>query len=836
MKRIFYNLFFILLFAGQGFAQPLIYPQDFPLSVDFATTAPTINDDEGDGYKVGSRWQDVTANEEYVCLDATAGAAIWTKTTATEGSEISADTTNFDHALTSADDTVQKALDTLDDAGVRELAKVNEVGGITIGQAVYVSDASGEKSEASLADNTVHDKAHVLGIAIETKADGQNIRVMMLGQINGVDTSMFSAGDRLHLSTSGNLQVAVPTSGAHIHMGFVVKSDATDGIILCVPEVYVHDIRGVDDKQAEIACGDDDSTGYVDFQDYSRNINGRFDGTGLFTWNWRNTSTADFNIKGDNNNNMFYADVSADGLGLGTNTPGSRLEINSATASQIGLILQSTDDDTTNDIFKTQDSGGTDIITIDPTGYTLFDLPENSAVNNGFQINIDHTASTRKRTTFYRLNLTQSGTNTERQQCTSNRLDIKATDTADYTNADGLQAFDNSIIMIAGTTGTVTSATLNLSLLQNTSAKDITTASGHIINLTNNNGGTITTWNGIKHQTVGSRGVVTNTYFLNSDFGENILAIDTATHTPLTLKGAASQSASYFLVTDVSSNVGFEIDADFDVIVGSGAVGKDYSIIIDGETNNGLFIWMEDEDYFQFSDDILLLDNEQLKLGTGNDFKLYHNSTNSILENDTGEIRIGSDGGTTNYSAFESDGTLEFNGTATVFDDLRIPGLSVKLGASAPDLAAFLGAGNLLVLRFDGGATTEQVYFTVQLPHSYKEGSNITPHVHWSAVDGNAGNVHWQLEYTWQNIDGTFPAVTTITATDATSGTAWDHQKAAFSAITGTGKTISSMLVCRLFRDPTDGADTYGSDAAFLEFDFHFELDTVGSRTINDSK
>ena len=189
-------------------------------------------------------------------------------------------------------------------------------------------------------------------------------------------------------------------------------------------------------------------------------------------------------------------------------------------------------------------------------------------------------------------------------------------------------------------------------------------------------------------------------------------------------------------------------------------------------------------------------------------------------------------GDATNYTTIESDGTIEFNGDATVWDDLRIPGSQVQKGASAPDLVAFLGAGNLLVNAFDGGALTEQVYFNVQLSHSYKEGSDITPHVHWSPTNANAGNVKWQLEYTWQNINGTFPAVTTITVVDATDTTAWKHHIAGFSAITGTGKTISSMLVCRLFRNPGDGDDTYGSDAAFLEVDFHFEKDTVGSRQI----
>lgn len=50
-----------------------------------ATAAPATTDDETEGYAVGSRWIDVTADKEYVCLDATEDAAVWTETTASGG-------------------------------------------------------------------------------------------------------------------------------------------------------------------------------------------------------------------------------------------------------------------------------------------------------------------------------------------------------------------------------------------------------------------------------------------------------------------------------------------------------------------------------------------------------------------------------------------------------------------------------------------------------------------------------------------------------------------------------------------------------------------------------
>jgi hypothetical protein len=171
--------------------------------------------------------------------------------------------------------------------------------------------------------------------------------------------------------------------------------------------------------------------------------------------------------------------------------------------------------------------------------------------------------------------------------------------------------------------------------------------------------------------------------------------------------------------------------------------------------------------------------------------------------------------------------------TDTVWDDIRIPGLSVERFANAPDLETFVG-GTLLAPAFIGtGVQPEMVYFTVQLPHTYKLGTDLEAHVHWAPTTNDAGNVVWQLEYTFQKQDGTFGAPTTInTGAQAAGGTAWVHKLADFTSnISGSSiDSLSAMLVCRFFRDPAHGSDSYGFDASFLEFDLHFEIDTLGSR------
>lgn len=52
---------------------------------DAATTAPIVTDDADAGYSLGSRWIDVTNDEIYFCVDATAGAAVWKRASSASG-------------------------------------------------------------------------------------------------------------------------------------------------------------------------------------------------------------------------------------------------------------------------------------------------------------------------------------------------------------------------------------------------------------------------------------------------------------------------------------------------------------------------------------------------------------------------------------------------------------------------------------------------------------------------------------------------------------------------------------------------------------------------------
>jgi len=55
----------------------LQYTQAIILDKLDATTAPTVSDDNTEGYSIGSEWFDITNKKKYSCLDASTGAAIW---------------------------------------------------------------------------------------------------------------------------------------------------------------------------------------------------------------------------------------------------------------------------------------------------------------------------------------------------------------------------------------------------------------------------------------------------------------------------------------------------------------------------------------------------------------------------------------------------------------------------------------------------------------------------------------------------------------------------------------------------------------------------------------
>jgi hypothetical protein len=180
----------------------------------------------------------------------------------------------------------------------------------------------------------------------------------------------------------------------------------------------------------------------------------------------------------------------------------------------------------------------------------------------------------------------------------------------------------------------------------------------------------------------------------------------------------------------------------------------------------------------------------------------------------------------------------------TVWDDIRVvPGSFDRPGSSDPTIIAYTpsGAGTSTWLyQFN---KTNIASFTIQLPHGYKQGTDIYSHIHWTpgarGVAESGNTVGWKIHYTWANIDGAFGAMATLDLSDACNGVNHEHDMTPDVVINGhtAAKNISSMLICNVTRTDTGADDTWATNTSgnlpmLLEIDFHFEIDTLGSRQI----
>ena len=145
---------------------------------------------------------------------------------------------------------------------------------------------------------------------------------------------------------------------------------------------------------------------------------------------------------------------------------------------------------------------------------------------------------------------------------------------------------------------------------------------------------------------------------------------------------------------------------------GAGTAGTDITITFDGETSDGELKWMEDEDYFEFSDDILIASTEKLQF---RDTAIYINSSTDgqlDLVADT-EIQIAA-------TTIDINGNVDISGTTNStgkitadggidIDNFNIDGTTIALssGDMTVDVAGdiILDAGGANVTIKDDGTS-----------------------------------------------------------------------------------------------------------------------------------
>ena len=200
-------------------------------------------------------------------------------------------------------------------------------------------------------------------------------------------------------------------------------------------------------------------------------------------------------------------------------------------------------------------------------------------------------------------------------------------------------------------------------------------------------------------------------YYMNDD-GGNVTEVARMT-VNLVDAGAATEDAKIIwsvvsgasmvdaLTISSSASAAQSIDFNQDSITfGTGTAATDITLTFDAESADGVITWMEDEDYFKFSDDILMNSTEKLQFG---DTGTY------VYQSADGQLDVVSDTelGIT-APTVDIDASTEVNNSSDlkVGDDLSL----------TSDSSVFnMGAGNDFTITHDGttGATLAGTPITV---------------------------------------------------------------------------------------------------------------------------
>jgi len=278
-------------------------------------------------------------------------------------------------------------------------------------------------------------------------------------------------------------------------------------------------------------------------------------------------------------------------------------------------------------------------------------------------------------------------------------------------------------------------------------------------------------------------------------------------------------SAFLFSVHGANSSQGTKNVSHTNFEIGGGG-GANYTLGFNTSTNDGLITWMKAEDYFQFSDDILMLTAEKINF-RDTAIGIYSQADTFMDLFADGGVRIGdsSAGAPTNYIQFAPDGELTLAGTARVYKNMELTPANVgKPSANPPDSGEYQG---FQFDRFDRG-TEEQVYYLWHVPDDFATG-DTSVHGHFgffveNPPSGTDEAVVLGFEYkkispndTFDFSSGTTSGIITTTIADGEAAYKWHETTSGIC--TTTGWAAGDIILFRFYRDATNANDTYDNEA-----------------------
>lgn len=165
------------------------------------------------------------------------------------------------------------------------------------------------------------------------------------------------------------------------------------------------------------------------------------------------------------------------------------------------------------------------------------------------------------------------------------------------------------------------------------------------------------------------------------------------------------------------------------------------------------------------------------------------------------------------------------------WDDLRFPaqGINPAGAVDAPTVDTTLTdyPGTLLF----SGSADNVIAGVAQMPHVWKAGSAIKPHIHWSKPVGSASAADWVLYYrilgTAGDAHGALVGPVAGTLVAGTPAVADSMLVTSFGSIDLTGQKESTCLAWQIRRLGNTDADS--GTARLFEFDFHYQTEKGGT-------
>jgi len=135
------------------------------------------------------------------------------------------------------------------------------------------------------------------------------------------------------------------------------------------------------------------------------------------------------------------------------------------------------------------------------------------------------------------------------------------------------------------------------------------------------------------------------------------------------------------------------------ITIGDGTSGTDIAVTFDGESADGVLTWMEDEDYFKFSDDILVNSTEKL---------MFQDTGTYIYSNADGDLDVVSDGTAVDSINLESAGGITLDagtaGSGIIYEDDGTAMLSIINSSSDVVLTTKVQDKDFIIKGDDGGS------------------------------------------------------------------------------------------------------------------------------------